>query len=334
MIKTGILGAETADAGELIRVLINHPDVELTTLASEPLAGSRVVDHHRGLEGDCDLLFSESLSADGHDAVFLCGEAWQAKKWVKDNAETLTESETRLIDLTGAYRDSSDEMVYGLAEFNRKPLVRGAMRATTPSPVAMAVGLSLFPLAKNHLLDSDIHAEITLARPSASATDYHIGESTRFDPIAPRENRPDLNAAAKEIEHLIKSIQPSFNNKVFLTFGTESTHSRGLKVKVETAGNTPLNELKRIYEEAYHDHNFTYVIDREPMIADVGNTNKCLLYLDYPQAQRIDTRMPALRITAAIDNLLKGGAGNAVHCMNLLFGLSERTGLNLKASVI
>ncbi len=334
MIKTGIVGAETADAGELIRVLINHPDIELTTLASEPLAGSRVVDHHRGLEGDCDLLFSESLTADEHDAVFLCGEAWQARKWVKENAQAIAAGEVRLIDLTGAYRDGSEEMVYGLAEFNRKPMVRGALRASTPSPVAMAVGLSLFPLAKNHLLDSDIYAEITLARPAASATEYHIGESTRFDPIAPRENRPDLTAAAKEIERLIKEIQPSFNNKVSLTFGTEAEHSRGLKVKVETAGNTPLSELNRIYDEAYHDHNFTYVIDREPMISDVENTNKCLLHLDYPQAQRIDTRMPSLRITAVIDNLLKGSAGNAVHCMNLLFGLSERTGLNLKASVI
>ena len=120
MIKIGILGAGTTAAGELIRILINHPDIELKTAASDSEAGRHISDIHRGLTGDTDLQASSTLLPEGHDAVFLCGEPWMAMQWMQLNADKPEMSDLRIIDLTGAFRDGSHNMVYGFPEYNRK----------------------------------------------------------------------------------------------------------------------------------------------------------------------------------------------------------------------
>lgn len=342
MIKTGILGGHTAVAGELIRILINHPDVVLTTVASEEVAGRTVDTVHRGLTGDTDMRIVQTLEAKGHNAVFLCGEPWEARRWMEQNSPLLEDSSDepiRVIDLTGAFRDGSYSMVYGLPEHNRKALVRGATRTALPSPIAMAVGLALFPLAKNMLLQGPVNISATVASAFSGAVKQatteqpNIAISTRLDPIAPIENRPDTDDAAREITRLLRQIQPTFASSVSLSLSLDEATPRGISVTVDTPSVLPLSELERRFNEAYHDHNFTYLIDRCPSAADVANTNKCLLHLSYPSNNPEPfTASQSLRVTAVIDHLLKGSAGNAVHCMNLLFGLSERTGLSLKAS--
>lgn len=342
MIKVGILGAETAAAGELIRILINHPDVSLKTVASESEAGREVSGLHRGLVGDIDMTVSATLDCAGHEVVFLCGEPWMARNWMQHNDADARECGLKVIDLTGAFRDGSMDMVYGFPEFNRKALVRGALRASVPSVIASAVEPALFPLAKNNLLaGGGIQVSVTMAGvdggsgmlPEAPVqSSYNV--STRLDPVAPNEHRPDAEAAAAEVSACMRLIQPSFAGPLQVTLSRDGALSRGVTAVVDVPCSISLSEVRRLFEEAYEDHGFTFPVDFVPVVADVANTNKCLVSLEY-----CDTRLngvsaghPVLRITSVTDNLLKGAAGTAVHCMNLLFGLSERTALQLKAS--
>lgn len=340
MIKIGILGGETLAAGELTRILLNHTDVDLRQIASAPLAGMKVSDVHRGLVGDTDLRFVGTLDAERLDAVFICGEKWAARDFMASlPARDEKEEPMRIIDLTGAFRRGEEGMVYGLPEHERKALVRGATRASVPSPIAHAVELALFPLAKNSLLSGDVEANVVVAAteefyrlpsvaPSPSPGDPHISTilSTRLDPVAPAEHRSDPEAAGDETAMEMRRVQPSFCGGVRINVSKDAHHPRGILAEVKVDCNLSLAEVRRLYEEAYEDHNFTYLIDRCPELSDVANTNKCLLAVDYTgDGSR-------LRISVAIDNLVKGAAGNGVHCLNLLFGLSERTGLALKPS--
>lgn len=342
MIKTGILGGETMAAGELIRILINHPDVDLRAVASESLAGRAVEDVHRGLVGDVCMPMVPDFDAADLDVAFLCGEPWRARAWMEKHGEACAEHDVRVIDLTGAFRNGEQEMVYGLPEFNRKPLVRGARRASLPSPVAMAVELALFPLAKNMLLCGDVRGAVSIAATenfvatvdggngggTASFADPAL--STRLDPVAPIENRPDGGAAAREVAMALRMMQPSFGGNVSLNISRADDTARGIVAAVDVPCVSSLGEIRRLFDEAYEDHNFTYPVDAAPSVLDVANTNKCLVNVRY--ASDTNDASQGIRVTAVIDNLLKGAAGNAVHCLNLLFGLSERTGLALKAS--
>ena len=345
MIKTGILGGETMAAGELIRILINHPDVDLRAVASDSLAGRSVEEVHRGLVGDVSMRIEPDLDPEGLDVAFLCGEQWMARNWMERHAAKCEEADVRVIDLTGAFRNGEMDMVYGFPEFNRKPLVRGATRASLPSPVAMAVELALFPLAKNMLLSGDISAAVRIAstesfgdrrdaRGDASSASFEkVACSTRLDPIAPIENRPDGEDAAREVASLLRVVQPSFGGGLKLHVSCDRDTPRGIITEVDVPLITSLGELRRLFGEAYEDHNFTYPVENVPAVLDVANTNKCLVYIGYPADGEVAEDGRIVRITTVIDNLLKGAAGNAVHCLNLLFGLSERTGLALKASV-
>lgn len=343
MIKVGILAADTPAAGELIRILINHPDVELKTLASDANAGVHVTRLHRGLTGDSDLELSpvSSLIPEGHDVVFLCGEPWMAIKWMEQHEAAAAGGEVRLIDLTGAFRDGSYGMVYGFPEQNRKALVRGATRASVPSAVAMAIEPALFPLAKNGVLSAGVSALVSVPDPVpfepvqlefCGSLEQQRVSSTRLDPIAPQEHRPDGDSASAEVTAAVRSMQSSFPWPVSVKLSRNTSHARGITAKVTTECSVALGELERMFADAYEDHNFTYPVAEIPVEADVANTNKCLLSMRYTTG--LDSGLPVLEISTVIDGLLKGAAGTAVHCMNLLFGLSERTGLALKASVV
>lgn len=351
MINVGILGGETEAAGELIRLLINHPDVILRQVASPVHAGQRLDLFHRGLTGDTDLCFVRQLDDPKLNCVFLLGEPWQAKEFLaladsKHHVSELTDEEEpedylHIIDMTGSWLDGSEGMVYGFPEFRRKALVRGALRAAVPSPVAIALELALFPMAKNHLLGPAIEARIELpARGEHIKSEltgdapYSIPEvSTRLDPIAPRENRTDADISAEEAAKELRAIDGAFSGPLKVSQSVSPSSTRGLKAIVTVPCGVSIEEVRHLYEEAYADHSFTFLIDRTPEVSDIANTNKCLISLEAATAD-FPLHQPAVIITAVLDSLIKGSAGNAVHCMNLLFGLSERTGLSLKASTI
>lgn len=355
MINVGITGGETDAAGELIRILLNHPDVILRTVAAPSLAGERVDVYHRGLIGDTDLRFSAGLDTDKLNCVFLLGEPWEVARFLEtleDVPVSRLESEEdgeellHIIDLSGLCRDGSHGMVYGFAEHRRKAMVRGALRASIPSAMAEILELALFPMAKNHLLDGKIVATVELAHgsdgastcPASMKTGFggisQAQMSTRFDPVAPVEHRPDILRSAEEASKELRSVDPCFKGEITASLTRNAALGRGIKATVAVPYSGNIEELRRLYEEAYSDHAFAFVVNRAPEVADVANTNKCILCIEQENGD-ISRGIPAgVRITAVMDNLVKGTAGNAVHCMNLLFGLSERTGLMLKASAI
>lgn len=359
MINVGIIGGDSEAAGELIRILINHPDVIIRGVAAPDHAGQRIDRHHRGLTGDTDLCFVKDLDLAKLNCVFLVGESWQARDFIKsvdmpahrseaDNEED--EGLLRIVDLTGSFLAGEEGMVYGFPEYHRKALVRGALRASIPSAIALAVEAALFPLAKNHLLSGEIHAMVkrsrkTVADISPSETfsaskhnnlfDRLASElSTRLDPVAPAPHRPDTERAAADIVAEIKAIDPTFNGRVDLRMATDTSRLRGITAVIDLHSPVTVEEARNLFEEAYGDHAFTFLIDRRPETADISNTNKCLLNIVQADGATLPGGTPGLRVSVAIDDLVKGSAGTAVHCMNLLFGLSERTGLSLKASVV
>lgn len=364
MINVGIVGGETEAAGELIRILLNHPDVILRAVCSPSHAGQRLEGFHRGLTGDTDLCFVKTLDPSKLNCVFLVGESWEAEEFMatvkdapshrNDADEDDAEDLLRIIDMTGSYHDGEHGMVYGFPEFHRKALVRGALRASIPSAIATGVELSLFPLAKNHLLSGTTHATVSMSRNQPTCTSaqetaagsvdkafgipsYDIASSqlsTRLDPVAPVANRPDTERAATEIEDEIRRIDPSFSGALKLRMAAGGGHLRGMTVVTDITCGGSVEEIRHLYEEAYSDHAFTYLVDREPEVADVSNTNKCLLNIIPLDGGAAPSAAPAIRIKAVLDDYVKGSSGTAVHCMNLLFGLSERTGLALKASVV
>lgn len=358
MINVGIIGGETEAAGELIRILLNHPDVILRAVCSPAHAGQRLDVYHRGLTGDTDLCFVKNLDPSKLNCVFLVGESWQAEEFMatvadaplhrNDAEEEDGEELLRIIDMTGSFLHEENGMVYGFPEYHRKALVRGALRASIPSAIANGVELALFPLAKNHMLGGAVQATVSISRNAAIATsanpdmefepqvyDMAVSQlSTRLDPIAPVANRPDTERAADEIREEIKRIDPSFSGSVRLSMAAGRGHLRGMTVIADIPCGANVEEVKRMYEEAYCDHAFTFLVDRDPETADVSNTNKCLMSISPLDGATAPSAVPRIRIKGVLDDFVKGSAGTAVHCMNLLFGLSERTGLALKASVV
>lgn len=320
MIDVGIIGGSGYAAGELVRILINHPDVNLKWIHSRTVAGQRVVDVHQGLYGEIDMNFTSQIDLDSIDVLFCCRPAGKCREFLE--GVTLPEK-LKIIDLSRDFRlpAEGNEFVYGLAEVNRKPLVRGARFAANPGCLAMAVELSLLPLAKNLLLNSDIHTTVFTGATSEGAerrpTTHYAWRNDNAVVY-----RPFRHPQETEILNVLSSMQQSFRAKLHM-MPVRGSWSRGIMAVTYLDCQLELPEVIKLYQEYFSDHNFTFITSKIPDMKDVVNTNKCIIHLD-----KIDGK---LLITAVIDNLLKGAAGNAVHCMNLLFGLSETTGLTMKS---
>lgn len=310
MIKVGITGGDSKVAGEIIRLLINHPDVDLKWIQSDRHVGARVSDVHQGLIGECDTEIVSAPCWDDIDVLFNCCHTGNARAFI-EHSEGLPEN-LKIIDLSGDYRlDEEAGYVYGLPELNRKAIVRGAMKVANPGAFATAVELGLLPLAKNLLVNSDIHVTAI------------SGDPTLADNI--RLYNPLTHSHVNEIEHTLRSLQSSFASHVVMV-PMLGSFSRGLIAAIYLDCPLSIDEVRRLYDEYYADHNFTFVADKQVDLKDVANTNKCILHLE-KHGNR-------LLITSVIDSMLKGSAGTAVHNMNLMFGLLERTGLALKPSAL
>lgn len=302
MIKAGIAGADTLMAGELIRILVNHPDVELISAFAPGKVGRKVASVHHGLAGECDLEFSPDINPAKLDVIFI-----DAHSDVADRFRLNTDRwpDLRIIDMS--HCPSLDfeklDMAYGLAEINRKQLVRGCKRAIVPRSVSAVALICLYPLARHLLLNGNIN--ISYACPSDIDTDEK-SEMVRL-----------------EILDVLRNTQNSFNGDVMLRRLHEEVTPRGLRVAIEIPCTLDINEVFRIYNDIYDDHNFTHLLPVTMPSFEVEGTQKCLVSL---QKRTPDT----LTVSAVADCRMRGGAGDAVHIMNLLFGLHERTGLYLK----
>lgn len=303
MIKTGIAGADTPMAGELIRILVNHPDVDLSAVFAPGYTGRKLSSVHHGLTGETELEFSEAMNPEELDVVFVDAHSEVADRFREPGSPW---AELRLIDMS--HCPSLDfealDMVYGLPEINRRRLVKEARRVVIPRSIADAALVSLAPLATHLLLNDDLHLHVEC--PSDLITDEKI------------------EMAAREINHCLRKIQSSFDHEVTIS-ATSVDSDRELHLFTDIKCAVDLGEIIRLYEEAYDDHSFTFVTLRPMDTLEVAGTDKCLISLTTPEPD-------VLHIDTVTDCRMRGGAGTAVHVMNLLFGLTERTGLALKTN--
>ena len=321
MIKAGIIGGAGYTAGELIRLLINHPDVQLMWVNSSSNAGNPVASVHQGLIGETDLVFTDQTPFDEINVLFFCTPHGQTRTFLESHS---VPDDLRIIDLSTDYRhqDGTHDFVYGLPELNRKAIVRGAKHIANPGCFATAIQLALLPLAKNLLLNKDVHVFAITGSTGAGvkpAPTSHF--SWRNDNIS--IYKPFRHQHLDEIRQSLSQLQNSFASEIDF-IPVRGCFSRGIVATLYLDCPVELSEIRRLYDDYYSDHNFTFVTDKMPDLKDVVNTNKCLLHLEKEGNKLI--------IVSVIDNLLKGASGTAVHNMNLLFGLHERTGLCLKGS--
>lgn len=318
MIRTGIIGGAGYTAGELIRLLLNHPQVQIAFVHSTSNAGNRLAAVHGGLEGETELCFSETYDLTAIDALFLCSAHGDSRKWLDANE---VPAGVKIIDLAQDFRDESCGFVYGLPELNRDR-IREANRVANPGCFATAIQLALLPLAATGLLQDEVHVTAVTGSTGAgvkpSATTHFSWRSDNISVYKAFEHQHLL-----EIGRTLRGLAPSFDTAVnFVPMRGDFT--RGILASVYTACPLSSEDAQKLYADYYRDAAFTHVSDREIDLKQVVNTNKGLVHV----AKYGDK----LHIVSVIDNLLKGASGQAVQNMNLMFGLSENEGLRLKAS--
>lgn len=318
MVKVGIIGGAGYTAGELIRLLINHPAVEIAFIHSTSNAGNAVTDIHGGLIGETDLRFSAEYDLTAVDVLFLCSAHGQSRKFWEENPAPVT---LKIIDLAQDFRDESCGYVYGLPEINRERISK-TTRLANPGCFATAIQLALLPLAANNLLKNEVH--ITAITGSTGAG-VKPGATTHFS------WRSDNLSVYKAFEHqhlieigrTLKTLQPSFDSAVNFV-PMRGDFARGIFASVYTDCDLTAEQATALYNEFYKDAAFTFVSEREVDLKQVVNTNKAVV--------RVAKYGNKLHIVSTIDNLLKGASGQAVQNMNIMLGLDEKTGLNLKPS--
>jgi N-acetyl-gamma-glutamyl-phosphate reductase len=318
-IRAGIIGAAGYTGGELMRILVNHPDVVVEFVHSRSQAGVKVSDVFKDLLGDTELIFTDTIRHN-IDVVFLCLGHGESKKWMADIA---LDSSVRVIDLSQDFRIAADEALdftYGLPEQN-KDLIRKARHIANPGCFATAIQLALLPLAANKLLQADIHISATTGSTGAGQS---MNETSHF---SWRQNnlsvyKPFTHQHLAEIKQGIQNLQV-FNDNIIM-IPQRGSFTRGILACVTLPCQEDINNIYNLFDSYYQCHPFTHVSHKNIDLKQVVNTNKCLLYLEKQEDQLI--------IVSVIDNLLKGASGQAVQNMNLLFGLEETQGLKLKAS--
>ena len=320
MIKCGIIGGAGYTAGELIRLLLNHPDAELTFINSSSNAGNKITDVHGGLYGETDLVFTSELPLDSINLLFFCTAHGDTKKFMESH--TVPEN-VKIIDLSMDYRIEGPEhdFVYGLPELNRRRICN-ARHIANPGCFATCIQLGVLPLAKHLMLNSDLHVNAITGSTGAGVKPSSTSHfSWRNDNIS--IYKPFTHQHLAEINQSLSQLQKSYSSRINF-IPVRGNFSRGIFATTYIDCKIDLVEIRRIYEEYYDDHSFTFITDKNQDLKQLVNTNKCLIHL-----QKIDDK---LLIISMIDNLLKGASGQAVHNMNLLFGLEETVGLHLKPS--
>ena len=319
-IKAGVIGGAGYTAGELIRILIHHPNVEITFVHSTSNAGNPVTDVHIGLIGETALVFTAELPFDKVDVLFLCSAHGDSKKFIEMNE---LPDGLRIIDLSTDYRAKSPthDFVYGLPELNRDKIQK-ATHIANPGCFATAIQLAIFPLAAAGLLTDEIHVN---AITGSTGAGVKPSDTSHF---SWRSNNISIYKAfghqhLEEIGQSLRQLQPGFNKAVNF-IPVRGNFARGIFATTYTKCTLSLEEAKKLYTDFYKDCAFTFVTDKNPDLKQVVNTNKGLVYLE--------KHGDKLLIVSMIDNLLKGASGQAVQNMNLMVGLDEKTGLGLKAT--
>lgn len=318
MIKVGIIGGAGYTAGELLRILVNHPEARIVFVHSQSNAGNPVASVHEGLIGDTDLIFSDSYDLHAVDCLFMCsGHGASAEFWRKNERP----ADLRVIDLAQDFRDESEGYVYGLPEINRERIAATNLVAN-PGCFATAIQLALLPLAATGLLTDDV--EVTGITGSTGAG-VKPGATTHFSWRTDNLSvyKPFSHQHLAEIRRSLASLMPGFSSRINF-IPVRGNFARGIYVMAHTR--CPLDEdaLRKQYEDFYAGARFTFVSDTPVDMKQAVNTNKAVISVEKHGDRAL--------ILCAVDNLLKGASGQAVQNMNLMFGLPEDAGLKLKPS--
>ncbi|MBQ7571765.1 MAG: N-acetyl-gamma-glutamyl-phosphate reductase [Bacteroidaceae bacterium] len=319
MIKVGILGAAGYTGGELIRVLLGHPEVEIVFANSESNAGNPVSDVHEGLVGETDLRFTDAMPFDQVDVVFFCFGHGKSEAFLKEHE---IPGHVKIIDLAQDFRIAGDhDYVYGLPETHRDA-IRSARHLANPGCFATCIQLAILPTLKAGILSGDIHVNgITGSTGAGQKPGATTHFSWRNDNISVYKTFTHQHLL--EINQTVQELCPGYQGRV-LFVPQRGCFARGIFVTAYAKCDTPLEEVQQIYADYYRDAAFTHVVGKSPDLKQVVNTNKAVVY--------VEKHDDLLLMISCIDNLLKGAVGQAVQNMNLMFGLDEKTGLQLKAS--
>lgn len=318
MIKVGIIGGAGYTAGELLRILLNHPEAEVTYIHSTSNAGNKVTDVHRDLLGDTDLVFSSEMDFSNLDIIFLCMGHGKSVEFM--GKYTLPEN-LKVIDLSNDFRlkDDAGEFVYGLPELNCDD-IKTAKYLANPGCFATCIQLALLPLASAGLIKGEIHVNATTGSTGAGqrpTTTSHFswrnGNISAYK-IFSHQHLGEMNQSLNQLQ---PSYKPSMN---FIPI--RGNHTRGIYATSYTKFDGGLEDAQKLYANYYAPHPFVHLTDENPDLKQVVNTNKCILHLEKYEDK--------LLIISIADNLVKGASGQAVQNMNLMFGLPEKTGLYLK----
>ena len=328
-IKIGILGAAGYTGGELIRVLLNHPQAEIVFANSESNAGNLVSDVHEGLAGETTLTFTDQMPFDQVDALFFCFGHGKSEAFLKEH--TIPQG-VKIIDLAQDFRvhDSQlptlnsqlkNDFVYGLPEINREE-IRQAQHVANPGCFATAIQLALLPAAYLNLLKEDVSVN---AITGSTGAGQKPGATTHFSWRADNLSiyKPFQHQHIAEIRQSLAQVQGYLDASIdFIPY--RGPFARGIFCTAVVRTPAPIEDIIDAYKDFYAEAAFTHYSDKPLDLKQVVNTNKALVH-----CEKYDNK---LLVTSCIDNLLKGAVGQAVQNMNLMFGIDEASGLRLKAS--
>ena len=319
MIRIGILGAAGYTGGELIRVLLNHPEANLVFANSESNAGNLVSDVHEGLTGDTLLRFTDQMPFDEVDVVFFCFGHGKSEAFLKEH---IIPERVKIIDLAQDFRiKGSHDYVYGLPEINHDAIAQ-ARHVANPGCFATAIQLALLPAAYLNLLKEDVSVN---AITGSTGAGQKPGATTHFSWRTDNISiyKPFQHQHIAEIRQSLQQVQGYLEADIdFIPY--RGNFARGIFCTAVVRTPAPLEDIAEAYKDFYREAAFTHVSDSPIDLKQVVNTNKALVH--------VEKYGNKLLVTSVIDNLLKGAVGQAVQNMNIMFGLDQRMGLRLKAS--
>ena len=320
MIRVGILGAAGYTGGELIRLLINHPEAEIVFANSESNAGNPVAEVHEGLYGDCDLKFTSEMPFDEVDVVFFCFGHGKSEAFLKEHS---IPENVKIIDLAQDFRLEApgNDYVYGLPEINKERIAK-AQHVANPGCFATCIQLGLLPAANMGLITEDVAVNAITGstgagqKPTATTHfSWRMGNMSIYKAFN-HQHVPEIKQSLRQVQgHLDADID-------FIPY--RGDFARGIFATEVIKTDKPLEEIVEGYKAFYKDARFTHYVDKAIDMKQVVNTNKALVHCDKYGDK--------LLVTSTIDNLLKGAVGQAVQNMNIMFGIDEAAGLKLKAN--
>lgn len=333
MFKVGILGAAGYTGGELIRLLLNHPQAEIVFANSESNAGNLVSDVHEGLIGETDLRFTSEMPFDQVDVVFFCFGHGKSEQFLKEHT---IPANVKIIDMAQDFRIKGDhDYVYGLPEIHQEE-IKKAQHLANPGCFATCIQLGLLPAAKMGLIHDDVAVNgitgSTGAGQKPGATTHFSWRNNNFS-IYKQFTHQHLHEICQSLNEVRPADAPFFTSPIsekqesgvsidFIPY--RGDFARGIFVTEVIKTDCPIDDVVAFYKEFYKDAAFTHYSDKALDLKQVVNTNKALVH-----CEKIGNK---LLITSVIDNLLKGAVGQAVQNMNIMFGIDETAGLRLKAS--